>query len=243
MQSAWKLLSDRETSYSLGLETTLKKTALLGLALASFGFAGVSHAIPFNLTAQLTGDPRVANPDGIVVDVSIVGDTDFNFVDWLVDLNSPLHPQATLGVFAFSVTGLFADYSFSLFTPTGWSITGGNNVPGSGGADFLFETNDPAGPVNNVTNAVDLTFRMTNNLGNFTVDHFLASLQACSNDTDLGCGQLGAHVRSLGTNGNGSGFALGNYGGGGGTPVPEPTALALLGLGLLGVGFARRKRG
>ncbi|MET0986128.1 MAG: PEP-CTERM sorting domain-containing protein [Steroidobacteraceae bacterium] len=211
------------------------------VAAVAVGFAGASPATPFNLTAQLTGDPRVSNPDGIVIDVSIVGDTDSNFVNWLVDLNSLTHPTATLGTFAFSVTGSFSDYSFSLFTPAGWSITTGNNVPGSGSADFLFETNDPSGPTNNVTNSVDLTFRMTNLLGNFTADYFLTSLEGCSSDDDLGCGQLGAHVRSLGTNGNDSGFAMGNYGGSP-KPVPEPSTIGLFGVALLGLGLAGRNR-
>lgn len=213
-------------------------------AMLAFGFATASYAVPFTITSQLTGDPRFFNPDDIVIDVSIAGDTTSNTVLWTVDLNSPLHPNARLGTFAFNVLGGYQNYSFGGFSPAGWSITSGNNVPGSGGADFLFETNDPSGSSNNVTNATSLTFSMTSLLGNFTTSHFLNAPVDCSSEAILGCGQLGAHVQSLSAQWwqSDSGFAMGNYQGTPTTSVPEPGTLTLFGLGLLGVGFMRRRR-
>ena len=120
--------------------------------------AQAASAAPIALNATLTGDPRVDNPDNLFVNVSVIGDSTSNSVNWTIDINSPLHTSAKLGVFAFNMVGGFGDYSFSNFSPSGWSITNGNNVPGSGGADFLFESNDPPGNSNNVTNAVNLTF-------------------------------------------------------------------------------------
>lgn len=234
------------------------KGAVAVAALASLSV--LSHASPISIISILTGDGRPANPDNIIIDVSVSGDTTSNSVSWIVDINSPLHPNAVLGGFYFNVLGLTTDYSFSGFNPAGWSVTSSSNAQGSGSMDFLFEADDPSGPSNNVTNSVNLVFTMMKTSGNFTVADFLTAETDCSNDTALGCGQLGAHVRSLtpavGSGQGDSGFALGNYssstsststssttgGGSGNIPEPSSSGLVFLGLGLVAASFWTRRR-
>lgn len=219
----------------------LKSTVSVGILamLLTVSVVGTVLATPFTVTAQLTGDPRAANPDGIIVDVTITGDTTSNFVTWLVDLNSPLHPDARLGQFAFNILTPFGtSYAFSGFNPAGWSITGlANNVQGSGSMDFNFLSADPPGSRNNVTNLQSLTFTMTNTTPGsfFTSSSFLGASCSASSDAALGCSQMGAHVQSL--TAGASGFAIGDY-----TTVPEPGSVLLLGLGLFALGFMRKGR-
>jgi hypothetical protein len=207
-------------------------------------FVAVSYAsaVPFTLTTTLTGDFRADNPDNLFVNVTVTGDTTSNTVNWLVDINSPLHPSAVLGAFAFNVLADSSLVSFSNFSPSAWSVSSpGNNIEGSGGADFLFQSLDPSGSSNNVTNSVNLTFTARLSSGTWDPSMFLnAPLSDGGGITDPGS-QLGAHLRSLSTAGctgcSDSGFASGGW-----ASVPEPSTLLLCGIGAFGAVFSRRRR-
>jgi hypothetical protein len=228
--------------------TVAAAAAVLGLATAP-----LAEAVPFTIQSQLTGDFRSGNPDGLVVNVTVTGDTTSNQTQWLVDLDmAASHPDAKLGVFAFNIASEWFQYvTFSNFSPSSWSMTSGNNVPGSGGADFRFETNDPAGSSNNVTNSQSLTFTATLNSlfgggQTWSSANFLsAALSTGGGIPDPGA-QMGAEIRSLSTAGctgcSDSGFASGNYGSTPTSPVPEPTTLLLMGLGLAAGAIGRRAR-
>jgi len=218
-------------------------------ALAGFAFlmAGLMPSIgsAFPLTAQLTGDPRVDNPDNLIIDVSITA-TDSDTVQFRVDINSPLHPDAKLDEFYFNVvTPAGGSFDFGIVAPAGWTITSPATPVGGGSIAFVFESNGP-NPPNNVTNAIPLIFNM--NLlggGSFTDAMFLDAGTSCSSDTTLGCGQLGAHLQSLNaSNGQSdSGFLLGYYGGDRPpTRIPEPGTMALLGAMILAMGLAGMRR-
>jgi hypothetical protein len=236
----------------------------IGSMLASLLLSGVAYAVPFEITAQLVGDPRPGNPDDIVIDVTITGDTDNNFVDWVVDLNSdPPHTNAFIGEFYFNVTGDPSDFSFSLIDPDDWTISTPASTVGGGNIVFLFEADDDQNN-HEVDNDTNLTFRMTTSAGNFSPSDFLDAGTDCSNDATLGCGQLGAHVQGLtaGAGQSDSGFVLGSYqqtptedDGTGDltdvpdgtddltdTPVSNPATLLLVGAGLVGLwGWGRRR--
>lgn len=232
----------------------LVKKTMVGL-IASAACA-VAMAAQVVVTASLTGDPRPTNPDNLFIDVTITFDDTTNIANWVIDINSPLHPNAKLDEFYFSMLGAGSDYSFSNFSPADWDVNTPATVQGGGAGNpnptFMFEALDPAGPPNaaDVTNSQNLTFTMTKLVGgNLTTADFLNATAFCSSDATLGCGQLGAHLQSLtvpaGTTGiSDSGFLLGNYeeGGGGEQEAPEPMTLALVGLGLMAAAGARRRQ-
>lgn len=223
-----------------------------------FSLAMTASAVPIVIEAQLTGDIRPDNPDNLIVDVTItIDDATPDVASWVIDINSPDHPDIKLDEFYFNLGADASLFSFSGFDPTGWTVSSPATVQGAGGATFMFETLDPPGPPNaaDVTNTQNLTFTMTytgaGDLFDLVETIFTNAPTALSNDA--GSGQLGAHLQSLTVNSttcpqggcSDSGFAFGDYDvdGGGGPPteVPEPSVLFLLGSGLLGLWYSRRR--
>lgn len=203
-----------------------------------------SVADPFTITSQLTGDPRLNNPDNLIVDVTITGDTTSDTTSWTVDINSPAHPDIKLDALYFNLDLVPSEVSFTNFNPSSWSVTSpANNASGSGSADFLFEV-DSSNPATNVTNSQDLTFEGILAAGFWDEDLFLNAGDATSSDALLGSFQLGAHLQSLERirgQSSDSGFAVGDYGGNG-EPIPEPMTMLLLGAGLAGIAGLRLRK-
>ena len=225
------------------------------LTAAAFSiFASSASAVPINLSLELTGDPRPGNPNGLNVDVTIVGDTASNTATFTVNLDmAATHPNARLGEFGFNLDKQLAEtFAITAITnPAGWSVLSdvqeNDLLQGGGNMTFLLTLEDPSGGANNVTNAdsTNLIFTLTKLTGGFfTASDFLNAPQSCSNDAQLGCGQMGAHIQSLvaGQGESDSGIALGAFNG---TLPPgqisEPGMLALGGFGLLMLGLMRRR--
>ena len=226
----------------------LAGTVAVIAAVAALLLCGPVYA--YTIGATLTGDPRIENPDGLIVDVTIVvDDATPNVASWTVDINSPLHPNAKSTGFYFNLLsdGKFAssNVTFGNFGASfsNWvSLIPATNVPGSGSMNFDFGVKAGTGPPQNLTDSPALTFDMTLTAGVFTINDFLNALPSSSGNSTLGSGQLGMHLQSLNkAQGNAttdSGFALGSY-----QVVPIPAAAWLLGTGLLGlIGFGRRWR-
>jgi LPXTG-motif cell wall-anchored protein len=232
------------------MEVMRWKCLAIGIITAVFLIFGPAPGTQANtITAHLTGDFRPDNPDNLFVDVMIT--LSGNKASWIVDIDSPLHPDIRLGGFFFNLDLGGRTVDFTDFTPDNmgkkWGIVSGTNAVGSGGADFDFgvaQTGAGNPLPNAVTNATNLTFDMNLLTGDpFSTRMFFdAGLSTGGGIPDPGA-QLGAHLQSLSTDGcqgcSDSGFASGNY-------VPIPPTILLLGTSLFGlggyVGFRKRKK-
>lgn len=228
-------------------------SAVSAIAVFVAAFVGSAHG---SISAQLTGDPRPGNPDNLIVDVSVTFDpTNDTTAEWLIDINSPLHPDIKLDVFVFNLaldlsSGWESVISFTNFNPSSWTVNspGDPNGGGFGNIDFNFEAVDPPGqPKVDVTNSQTLSFTATLLDGSFWSDSIF--FNAAELTGAAGTGQLGAHLQSLvaGSGESDSGFALGGYEDGDEPApgvVPEPLSLAVWAslAGLAGVGAWRKQR-
>ncbi|WP_146530711.1 hypothetical protein [Novipirellula artificiosorum] len=203
------------------------------------------------ITSTLTGDLRPENPDNLIVNVKVTFDDALDTTaDWVIDINSPLHPGIKLDAFLFNLDVSSSNVSFSNFSPAGWNITVEDSNPGVGGTAFTFIANDqPGQPNNDVNDSTNLTFTSTLLSGYWSTSIFTEANTEIGND-DAGFGQLGAHLQSLtqnpgdGTNTD-SGFAFGLYVDASPSPVvtvPEPATLAIWSLLAVGCGADVRRR-
>ncbi|MGQ0613672.1 MAG: PEP-CTERM sorting domain-containing protein [Planctomycetaceae bacterium] len=205
------------------------------------------------VTSQLIGDFRPENPDNLFVDVTVtILDATPNVAKWVIDINSPSHPDIKLDAFFFNLALGGAGVAFGNFSPSAtpgkmWSAVSGSNAVGSGSADFDFGvalTGSGSPQPNEVSNDVNLMFEMTLASGNWTLAMFTGAGFSTGGGIPPGFAQLGAHLQSLVMgpgNTTDSGFASGNWGPGG-APIPEPATLGLVGLAVLLVARRARRR-
>src|SRR3569832_2475316 len=99
----------------------LSQKTLPAIGLGLMLFTGAAQAIPFQITSQLTGDPRPENPDYLKNNDTDTNDTTTKQKTKHNEKNSPVHPDMKLHEFYFNVSGNAMDYSFSNFSPLSWT--------------------------------------------------------------------------------------------------------------------------
>ena len=250
-------MSDRKSAQIMNaLKSTPASIRLFLLPLLVAFVASVNvHAGMMTMTAQLTGDPRPDNPDGLVVDVTVTYEGAVS--DWVIDINSPTHKDIKLGAFFFNLDVVSSKVEFDLFSPEDWvESSPANNAQGSGSADFLFEVSKEKGSADDVTLSNNLMFRATLLDGlTWSDSMFLNAPTSTSNDDLLNevwlpeeGFQLGAHLQSLVAEmgQSDSGFAVGFYTAPtpppGPAPVPEPGSFAIFFAMMSAAGMVQRRR-
>jgi hypothetical protein len=237
------------------MNKTLWSSSVAIAAITGVGLLS-NPAQAFTLSTTLIGDPRLDNPDHLFVQVKIQGGAsaglNANEALFTVNINSPEHDDVKLDEFYFNLADSIKSFvTFSDFSPVSavgnntWEVySPANNANGSGGADFHFGVRKaqkggrPDQRTPDVTNSVNLTFKLISSAGALKAGDFLDAPFSASNDALLGSGQLGAHLQALTVNSttcpeggcSDSGFVIGE--------VPTPALLP----GLLGLGVAALRK-